>query len=123
MTTRVTSQYEGRPLFDIVSYGRRGPGQRGGLSREQIEQIARTVNRTPEVVVKVLPKDSNNAKSVQNHIDYIGRRGELELEGDDGSTLQGKEIGKDISDKTKDLVNKPSDPKPPTTPDPKPESK
>ena len=45
-------------------------------------------------MVKVLPKDSNNAGSVQKHIDYIGRRGDVELETDDGSRLQGKDAGK-----------------------------
>lgn len=39
-----------QPLFDIGSHGRAGPGQR--LSLAQIEQIRRTVTRTPEVMVK-----------------------------------------------------------------------
>src|SRR5271155_3483412 len=47
-------------------------------------------------VAKVLPKDSNNARSIQKHIDYIGRRGELDLETDDGLQLQGKGIGRDL---------------------------
>jgi len=87
---------DGSEFLDIVSYGRGGPGRSFGLSRAQIEQIARTVGRTPEVVVKVLPRDSNNAGSVQKHIDYIGRRGDLELEADDGSHLQGKGVGKEL---------------------------
>jgi hypothetical protein len=82
--------------MDIVSYGRGGPWPSFGLSRAQIEQIARTVGRTPEVVVKVLPKDSNNAGSIQRHIDYIGRHGDLELETDDGSGMQGKGVGKEL---------------------------
>jgi hypothetical protein len=79
-----------------VSYGRAGPGRSSGLSPEQIELITRTVSRTPEVVVKVLPKDSNNARSIQKHIDYIGRQGELDLETDDGLQLQGSGIGNDL---------------------------
>src|SRR5277367_1590080 len=96
MPKRLIDVRSGPALFNIVSYGRGGPGRSSGLSLGQIELIARTVSRTPEVMVKVLPKDSNNARSIQKHIDYIGRRGELELETDDGSQLQGKDIGKDL---------------------------
>ena len=96
MPKRVIDVRGGPAWLDIVSYGRGGAGRPIGLSRGQIEQIARTAVRTPEVMVKVLPKDSNNASSVQKHIDYIGRKGELELETDDGSRLQGKGIGTEL---------------------------
>jgi len=62
-----------------------------------VEQIRRTVQRAPEVMVKVLPKDSNDLKAVRRHLDYIGRYGKLELEGDDGERLQGR-IGKALLD-------------------------
>jgi len=96
MPKRLVDVRDGIALFDLVSHGRGGPGRSSGLSSGQIEQIARTVGRTPEVVVKVLPKDSNNARSIQRHIDYIGRRGDLDLETDDGAQLQGKGIGKEL---------------------------
>src|SRR5271169_2717534 len=96
MPRRLVNVRSGPALFEIVSYGRGGPGRSSGLSLGQIELISRTVSRTPEVVVKVLPKDSNNAKSIQKHIDYIGRRGELDLETDDGLELQGRGIGNDL---------------------------
>ena len=96
MPKRVIDVREGSAWIDIVSYGRGGAGRSIGFSRGQIEQIARTVGRTSEVMIKVLPKGSNNAGSVQKHIDYIGRKGELELETDDGSRLQGKGVGKDL---------------------------
>lgn len=96
MPKRLVDVRSGPALFNIVSYGRGGPGRSSGLSMGQIELISRTVSRTPEVVVKVLPKDSNNARSIQKHIDYIGRRGELDLETDDGLQLQGKGIGNDL---------------------------
>lgn len=41
------------PLLDPVSRGRGGRGEKGQLSAPRIEAIARTVRRTPEVVVKV----------------------------------------------------------------------
>src|ERR1700722_2032948 len=96
MPKRLVDVRDGSAFLDIVSYGRGGPGRSSGLSPGQIEQIARTVGRTPEVVVKVLPKDSNNPKSIRKHIDYIGRRGDLDLETDDGAQLQGKGIGKEL---------------------------
>jgi Relaxase/Mobilisation nuclease domain len=87
---------EGEPLLDIASYGRGGPRDAGGkLTPVQLEQIQRTVHRAPEVVVKVLPRASNDLKAVGKHLDYIGRKGQLELETDDGERLAGR-IGKDI---------------------------
>jgi hypothetical protein len=89
---------EGEPLLDIASYGRGGPRETGGkLTPGQIEQIQRTVRRTPEAVVKVLPRASNDLKEVGKHLDYIGRKGELELETDDGERLGGQ-AGKDLLD-------------------------
>ena len=82
---------EGVPLLDIVSLGRRGPQEAGGrLTAEQIEQIRRTVQRAPEVMVKVLGRNSNDLKAAARHFDYIGRKGELEIETDDGERLEGR---------------------------------
>ncbi len=82
---------EGIPLLDIVSLGRRGPHGAGGrLTAEQVEQIRRTVQRAPEVMVKVLGRNSNDLKASARHFDYIGRKGELEIETDDGERLQGR---------------------------------
>src|SRR5277367_6108181 len=86
----------GEPLLDIASYGRGGPRETGvRLTPAQLEQIQRTVRRTPEVVVKVLPRASNDLKAVGKHLDYIGRMGELELETDDGERWGGR-VGKDL---------------------------
>lgn len=90
------SLLEGRPILDLSSYARRGPGRRDRLSPAEVAQIARTVRRVPEAVVKVLTKDSNNFASVSRHIGYIGRYGELELETDDGDRLGGKGIGRQL---------------------------
>ena len=55
MSKRIFRVREGEPLLDIVSYGRGGARENGGrLTPGQIEQIRRTVQRVPEVVVKVL---------------------------------------------------------------------
>jgi RNA polymerase-interacting CarD/CdnL/TRCF family regulator len=87
---------QGEPLLDIVSYGRGGLRETGDrLAPAQLELIQRTVRRTPEAVVKVLPRASNDFKAVGKHLDYIGRKGELDLETDDGERLSGR-IGKDL---------------------------
>jgi hypothetical protein len=84
------------PLLDLVSYGRGGPKGSLHLSADQIAAIDRTVRRLPEVMVKVLPKDSNNLRSVGRHLDYIGRYGRLEFETDDAGRVQGKDVGQQL---------------------------
>jgi hypothetical protein len=84
--------------LDIASYGRGGPGETGvKLTPAQLEHIQLTVHRAPEVVVKVLPRASNDLKAVGKHLDYIGRKGALELESDDGEHLAGR-VGEDLLD-------------------------
>jgi hypothetical protein len=41
------------PWLDIGSYGRHGPSRRDRLSPAHIAVIARTVRRTPEVIIKI----------------------------------------------------------------------
>jgi hypothetical protein len=90
------SQAYSQPIFDLFSFARRGPGRRDRLSQGEIQQVARTVRRTPEVMVKVLPKPANTLATVQKHLGYIGRRGELDLETDDGERLRGTRAVKDL---------------------------
>lgn len=86
----------GKPLLDLVSYGRRGPCADGRLSPAQVAHIQRTVQRVPEVMVKVLSSGSGNLKAVGGHIDYIGRKGALELETDDGERIQDRNAAKTL---------------------------
>jgi Relaxase/Mobilisation nuclease domain len=90
------SQAYSGPLFDLFSFARRGPGRRDHLSPGEIQQVARTVRRTPEVMVKVLPKPANTLAAVRKHLGYIGRRGELDLETDDGERVRGTRVGRDL---------------------------
>jgi len=98
MSKRTFRIREGEPLIDIASYGRGGHRDTGGrLTSGQLEQIQWTVRRTPEAVVKVLPRASNDLKAVGKHLDYIGRKGELDLETEDGERM-GARVGKDLLD-------------------------
>jgi hypothetical protein len=87
-----------RPLLDIASYARRGPGRRDRLSPAEIELIGRTVNRTPEVMVKVLTRGGQDLNAVRAHLAYLTRGGELDIETDDGERKSGKKVEKDLLD-------------------------
>jgi hypothetical protein len=85
-------------LFDLVSYARRGPGRRDHLSPGEIAQVARTVRRTPEVMVKVLSRGGQDLKAVGRHLDYLRLRdeGELGLETDDAQRLTGDTVMQEL---------------------------
>ncbi len=83
-----------RPFLDIVSYGRGIPTQRQVLLPVHVEQIARTVRHTPEVMVKI-SGGGQSAKAVAAHFKYLSRQ-EFEIETDDGERLNGKELEKGL---------------------------
>jgi hypothetical protein len=85
-----------KPLLDIASYARRGPGRRDHLSRDEIELISRTVRRTPEVMIKVLSRGGQDLKAIGRHLGYLNRGGEVGIETDDGQQLSGKGVEKEL---------------------------
>lgn len=87
-----------RPWLDISSHGRRGPGHRDRLSPTQVATIARTVGRTPEVMVKILNQGATSLAAVRRHLNYLDRRGELQIETDDGEPLKGKGAATELLD-------------------------
>ena len=85
------------PLLDIVSYGRRAPGTRAVFSSAERDHIGRTVRGVPEVMIKV----SGGGKSVgavAAHFRYIDRKGELDVETDEGDRMTGKGIERELLD-------------------------
>jgi len=98
MSRRLIDFASGKPLLDIASYARRGPGRRDRLSQGEIELIERTVRRTPEVMVKVLSRGGQDLKSVARHLAYLNRGGDVEIETDDGQRLSGKGVEKELLD-------------------------
>jgi relaxase-like protein len=86
----------GRALLDIASYARRGPADRVQLTQEEIRLLSRTVRRTPEVMVKVLTKGGGDLKAVGRHLSYLSREGEVEIETDDGRSLSGEGIEREL---------------------------
>lgn len=85
-----------KPLLDVASYARRGPGRRDRMSQDEIELITRTVHRTPEVMVKVLSRGGQDLKAVGRHLAYLSRGGELEIETDDGQRLSGDGVEQEL---------------------------
>ncbi len=90
--------FEGRPLLDIASFGRAGPGRRDRIGREDLETILRTARRAPEVMVKVLTQGATSSKAAAKHLAYLDRKGELEIETDDGEKLVGAKAAQAIVD-------------------------
>src|SRR5262249_50321023 len=66
-----------------------GPVRPHCFAAEQVAQIARTVRRAPEVMVKV-SGGGNSLAAVAGHFRYITRKGTLELETDDGERVTGQ---------------------------------
>jgi hypothetical protein len=87
----------GPGLFDIVSYGRSGRETPGRFSLEQIAHISRTVARTPEVMLKVTGGGTKRG-AVAAHFAYIGRRGALEIETNEGELIGRPEQYKQLLD-------------------------
>jgi hypothetical protein len=84
------------PLLDLASYARGGAQRADRLSLAEIAQISRTVHRTPEVMVKVLNQGAQNLGAVRRHLDYIGRRGEVAIETDDGQRVAGHDAEENL---------------------------
>lgn len=98
MPRRVVDLYDGRPLLDIASYARPGPNRRDRLSPTEIDHIRRTVERVPEVMVKVLTKGGQNLSALRRHVSYLSRGGDLDIETDDGERASGKDAQKNLLD-------------------------
>src|ERR1700683_1054136 len=96
MPRRLIDAGGARPLLDIASYARRGPGRRDHLSQGEIDLISRTVSRTPEVMVKVLSRGGQDLKAIGRHLGYLNRGGAADIETDDGQRLSGKGIEKEL---------------------------
>ncbi len=86
MPKRVVDLRDEKPLLDVVSYGRRGPGHRP-LTHAEVAHVSRTVRRVPEVMIKV-SGGARTLRGVQSHLDYIGREGKGEVETDEGGRLR-----------------------------------
>ena len=90
----VSNPYAGRPLLDVASYARRGPGPRPRPSGPELAIITRAMRQTPDMVK--VSGGGRSVKGVAAHFNYIDRKGELELETDDGQQMKGRGVEDDL---------------------------
>jgi len=76
--------------FNFRSHGHYGRTDRARLTPAQTALVSRTAARTPEVMVKVLSSGATSVKAVGRHIDYVSRKGEVEMYADEGEVLHGR---------------------------------
>ncbi|MDT8835858.1 relaxase/mobilization nuclease domain-containing protein [Paraburkholderia fungorum] len=92
-----------RLFHDPLRHVRAPRMSRGELQRDvrrMREQLARTLRRTPEVMVKITNKASGaqGMGAVRRHLRYVSRNGRVELEDQDGTTMLGREALDDLTD-------------------------
>ncbi len=61
-------------------------------------RVARTLRRTPEVMVKITNKarSAQGMSAVRRHLRYISRNGRIELEDQNGNRIEGKDALSDL---------------------------
>lgn len=84
-------------LYDQLQFGKHmAPGRKtkGPLTGNKANNLRKTLSaiakRRPEVMVKI-SGGGKGMTHVKNHINYISRRGEIEIEDQDGNKLSGKD--------------------------------
>jgi hypothetical protein len=80
-----------QPLLDIAGYARGSVV----LTPARRLHIALTVHRSPEVMVKV-SGGATTVAGVGMHMAYVGREGDLGLEMDSGTHVDGKEFEQQV---------------------------
>jgi len=84
--------------FELAVNGRRNNARRLTLGHPKTKaQLARTVNRVPEVMVKV-SGGGKTAQHVLAHLDYITRNGKLDAVTEQGDIVSGKDDVRDLAD-------------------------
>ncbi|REE19381.1 relaxase/mobilization nuclease-like protein [Paraburkholderia sp. BL27I4N3] len=74
-----------------------GAGMRDEATRTR-DQLARTLRRSPEVMVKITNKASSaqGMGAVRRHLRYISRNGQVELEDQNGDSIAGADAVRDL---------------------------
>ena len=80
--------------LELKSLGKKGPTAQplfNPASPESLAALQRTLNKAPEVMVKVTG-GGRDTGTAQAHIDYIDRQGQLDVHTDEGDLLNGKAV-------------------------------
>ena len=73
------------------------PSKRGGGGGEDKARLARVVQKAPEVMVKITGR-TKDGDHLAAHLEYISRKGELDLEQSDGALIHGREAVRELAD-------------------------
>lgn len=93
MPKRIVDLRTQRPLLDIASYGRGGPGHRPALTSQAIAHASRTARGVPEVMVKV-SGGARTGRGVATSLAYLEEHADIET--DEGLVLAEKDLGKEL---------------------------
>ena len=74
-----------------------GPVGGGAKSGADKARLARVVSKAPEVMVKITGR-TKGGEHLGAHLDYISRKGELNLEQSDGALIHGREGVKELAE-------------------------
>ena len=75
----------------------RGGGGGGGGGGEGKARLARVVQKAPEVMVKITGR-TKDGEHLAAHLEYISRKGELDLEQSDGALIHGRDAVRELAD-------------------------
>ncbi|MDT4292334.1 hypothetical protein RO575_22440 [Methylomonas sp. MO1] len=92
--TAVVARDPNAPGLDLISRGRKGPSVRplfNPASPASMATLQRTLDGVPEVLVKVTG-GGRDPETAEAHINYIDRKGELEVLTDEGEGLKGEDV-------------------------------
>lgn len=73
------------------------PSKGGGRGGEARARLARVVQKAPEVMVKITGR-TKDGEHLAAHLEYISRKGELDLEQSDGALIHGRGAVRELAD-------------------------
>jgi hypothetical protein len=88
-------------LVPVVPIPPKGSGKREASRAKRAqairERLARTVRKAPEVMVKIT-SSSKGIRQIARHLDYISRKGQIDVEDQDGAIVRGRDELKDLKE-------------------------
>ena len=94
-------QQRSEALVPVVPIPPTGSGKGGPSQAKRAQAIrdrlARTVRKAPEVMVKIT-SSSKGMRQIGRHLDYISRKGQIDVEDQDGVVVRGRDELKELSE-------------------------
>jgi hypothetical protein len=97
----IFARQQSKEIKPILPAGSLPAGRRGGTTAARAQQVrarlSRTARKVPEVMVKITSK-CRGMTQIGRHLDYISRKGQIDLEDQDGLIIRGKDRIKDLKE-------------------------